>query len=648
MASFPVALRPWPKDPSHGEPLVDQMGKMSRQRGFWREFTKDILEREIVKEDLKRLEGIAVGDAEDDVKEDEEQESDPKKIREKIVTAKQQMAVLLEHSSREAMSSLDAIALLLSKDAPTEALRSISENIRPPIIPVGTLASDEWEYPDPYYEQLQQGQAVAQGWTMKALGGAADSLLSAATRLEKDIKNETKYWDAMLSATEKGWPVFRRPGERHTLGIQFASLEAGAQFRTRGFAAVRSNSDGSVYLDQSAANQPKAIRVSHSRDGQILGSSSLSSRAVIADTPLEGLIHQARDFIFDEEAYHEMTQELRDLQTYGVKLRGTTIHIPTSIAASMSSSKAPKQTDELLIELVDLDEDEITETSNSSDLAQTVALSIRMLLSHLHRQRLIRRSQLPPPLSDQKPPDIQRDILRPILTHLEHHNNTTEIRRHLEKSSRILRSANLDMEIIYTNHMADTLSSILKDSSKSDMTNNLVFELCGPLKSSFHLGLLSNSPDMSQSDRLLVEVHTSIASQSFGTRYIVSIPRFLAGAVFAEDHADASFSRRLTFTALDQLVHYLDGLVSLDIAYNCIPGWNGDWTPKHQVPEARLKVDGGKTRTKKVKVQLASGELRSWWSWHNELKRNSEQVWSGEESGKSLKDLIADYAVLHQ
>src|SRR5215469_3137439 len=106
---------------------------------------------------------------------------------------------------------------------------------------IGTLAYDTWELtrPDPKEEEIHR--LAAKGWNHESLSSAADDLLKAATRLNEDVKKETKYWDQVLSFTEKGWSVFKLSSGENALGVQIGATEAGRLFRDRGLVALRTN-----------------------------------------------------------------------------------------------------------------------------------------------------------------------------------------------------------------------------------------------------------------------------------------------------------------------------------------------------------------------------------------------------------------------
>lgn len=66
---------------------------------------------------------------------------------------------------------------------------------------------------DPKRTQLEYQQRrrtlVMKGSRMEALDWATDTLLKAATDLETNIRKETKYWNEILSISDKGWSLQR-------------------------------------------------------------------------------------------------------------------------------------------------------------------------------------------------------------------------------------------------------------------------------------------------------------------------------------------------------------------------------------------------------------------------------------------------------
>jgi mediator of RNA polymerase II transcription subunit 17, fungi type len=63
------------------------------------------------------------------------------------------------------------------------------------------------------HEDLQKRhELVVKGSKMEALDWSTNSLLKAATELEKEVRKETKYWEEILSISGKGWPLQRTRG----------------------------------------------------------------------------------------------------------------------------------------------------------------------------------------------------------------------------------------------------------------------------------------------------------------------------------------------------------------------------------------------------------------------------------------------------
>lgn len=58
-------------------------------------------------------------------------------------------------------------------------------------------------------EQQKRQDLVAKAARMAALDTATDEILKAAKNLEKEVRKETKYWQEIVSISDKGWPIHR-------------------------------------------------------------------------------------------------------------------------------------------------------------------------------------------------------------------------------------------------------------------------------------------------------------------------------------------------------------------------------------------------------------------------------------------------------
>lgn len=74
--------------------------------------------------------------------------------------------------------------------------------------------------------ELRQ-ELVAKGSRMEALESAVDDILKAAKSFEKEARRETKYWEEIVSISNKGWPIQRlRQNARHVpFGVRYGLPE---------------------------------------------------------------------------------------------------------------------------------------------------------------------------------------------------------------------------------------------------------------------------------------------------------------------------------------------------------------------------------------------------------------------------------------
>jgi mediator of RNA polymerase II transcription subunit 17, fungi type len=147
-----------------------------------------------------------------------------------------------------AENALDLLSLVLSQDPSKRAASSFSHNFRESGlnqgIPYGSFGASrenhEFHVRKPDELQKLQGieerqMIVAKGARMEALDSAADEILKAAKKLEKEVRRETKYWQEIVSVSDKGWPIQRlRQNARHVpFGIRYGLPEGTFSWRLR-------------------------------------------------------------------------------------------------------------------------------------------------------------------------------------------------------------------------------------------------------------------------------------------------------------------------------------------------------------------------------------------------------------------------------
>lgn len=255
------------------------------------------------------------------------------------------------------------------------------------------------------------------------------------------------------------------------------------------------------------------MRVRVRREGKITGSSSLSQfvAAAAADDSIEKTILQARDTLFEEELFHELNREARSLASSGVTAHRNLIEF------------AYDEGHQIILDLVDPDdmpsEAEKTEPDpQCGTIAEATAHALRILLSYAHRQNYRRRSQFPPPLTTHKRPTPQYQLLRPILSYLQHNSHLRSLQAFMNDTYNVLRAAGLSSE--YTSSVFSTLNSSPKPDDLSTV-EKLVGQFLEPLESRFS-GTMANP-----TSTFNIRMHTSLPDPSrltaIGTEYELSI-----------------------------------------------------------------------------------------------------------------------------
>ena len=437
----------------------------------------------------------------------------------------------------EVLTLQDCVSFLLKKDGPSQALKTISPALQQ-MCPVGTFDFDMWPQKKKTESQEAHDRMVATGWNLKTLDGAADRLLGRASSLEKQIDKENKYWDEILSVREKGWPVRRHPRDIHAVGVNFGFVEAGPLFASRGFAPLRANDDGSIVLDQNLEIKPQSIRVRiKNSQGAIIQTTNIPQQVSTSQGSLEALIHQARDSVFDEELFHELQKEARSLTRYNVKTVDNSVLIPTSSTATPSSTpSAPDalKDSKVLIDLVPFGEPSgMMLDQHDSQEAEMTALSLRLLLSNLHKRRFRHRSDDYPKISSKPPAKVPTDILRPLIEHLHHYSTVHELEGLLTGLQKALETAGFpgttftktvpSMRRLREKDREDTTSPSSYPSAKTTAMETVAAHLTKPRKTNLTLTIPPSpntpTPSTQQPLTLTIKIHTSLTPPTHGQCY---------------------------------------------------------------------------------------------------------------------------------
>lgn len=372
----------------------------------------------------------------------------------------------------ESSQALDFVSLLLSRHVPAAAQTTLSPFLQK-TLPLGSLGGEVVQEPPILELEKHNQEMVSIGWRMQSLNGAADSLLKSAARLEEEMEKETTYWDQVLAVKEKGWSLSRLPREKHVLGVRYGFAEAYADFRDRGLAALRRDPDGNVSLDRGLrSSRDKALRVRILQQGRPIASSTKSIKGIPEDDSVTKEILKARNSIFDEELHHELHREARRFVNQGVRCIGESVLIPYETDSQIE------------IDLVSLEDEDPEAPAGDSTIADAIALSLRILLSHAHQQNLQRRSQIPPPLRETKPFRSIYALLKPIIEYIQHQSQVASLKTFLSNLQQTLSAAGLPFSFSppTSPHNLATLSNASSNPNKSKV-ETLLQSLTSPLHS---------------------------------------------------------------------------------------------------------------------------------------------------------------------
>lgn len=172
--------------------------------------------------------------------------------------------------------------------------------------------------------------------------------------------------------------------------------------------------------------------MSFEKDGKLLGRSSLGTQA-IDNTTIEGQVLEARNALFSQELWHELTRESRTLAAYDVRAQDSRLQIGlkdgSSITLELMSVDSLPSSDELLPE---------------NNIAESISIALQIMLSHTHKNtELMRTRPFPPHISRARTTNHTYTLLRPILAHISHLESTRECTRYIGAIIQGLKKAGL-------------------------------------------------------------------------------------------------------------------------------------------------------------------------------------------------------------
>lgn len=316
------------------------------------------------------------------------------------------------------------------------------------------------------------------------------------------------------------------------------------------------------------------------------------------------------------------------LSAHGVSLKNEAIVLPlNSPQDGSASTEAETEHGEVLIDLIALDQAIPEAEHRSSDaLADSVALSLRVLLSQAHRQKFRQRTQQPPPLAERKRSASApvQTILRPILGQFHHQSAISRLQDSLASALATIRLTHLRSELTITSTLSSkAFSAASAQAPRTTTMESLVSTLSDPFEATAAIMLPS-------SKTLTINLTTHLTPPINGTEYLLHLSPPITAQI-------PTSSR---FTSLPLLCEHVKFIITTDITQLIqVDNKNaGQWQlSMHDNELKRTWRDSGKSQTLRVSWEGSKLVLK-WkrsgvgakvesYSWDNELIDRPKGLW---------------------
>lgn len=262
-----------------------------------------------------------------------------------------------------------------------------------------------------------------------------------------------------------------------------------------------------------------------------------------------------------------------------------------------------------------MDDDEIMLDTHSAEsgLAQGVAMAFRVLLSYNHRQSLRKRSQPPPPLNQRKQPVPPLTLVRPIATHLIHHQHLSHLQSLLASLIGLAKSAGLHAEF-----SLKPLQNCRQPSIKD--VESAVEAFLGKLESEATLILPGGW-------KVEIQMQTMLGHPLYGTGFIINT---------SHDGVSARLMGENKFNSVEEMELYLCWCLERSVV-NEIRCMGDKW---QQVAQGNEMWSVGK-QTKRIRIEVNRVGLTIVMGTTGGT--DARAVWGGSETEKSLQDLLKEF-----
>lgn len=526
MSPSSFALGPLPLGERRPQNLSDFIQRVNSERGGFRNITEDSLREEAEVEANGVVESKEVdvldGKAQDD---DSADQPGPEEFQTAISEVYQQAeyvffsATMSKHytwseglanttyyrvAHQNAMLALDFLSLLLTKEDSPQASASLSPALRE-LVGTGVLGVDKLAKSTITEARLQDHKTVATGWKLANIEKTVDSLLTSASRLQKEMTVEAKYWEEILAVSDKGWAITHVPNELQNLGVRYGFSEAAPAFRKTSLAPMRRGDDGSVDLDcGSILGESKRLLVMLEDNGKIVGRSTLS-KPLPPDAPLEDRVLEARNTIFAQELWHELDREGRLFPAYGVRIDDGVL------------SYAYTEQLRIIIKLEPLERSVDEEPIHSlprDQHAEALSAVLHQMLTYAHRVNNSKRSRENPRNRKATARLQPYQLVRPLLAYTRHETSIDEATSFISGLVTILQSAGFPTAMFKLTEppIAPNFAT-----TNSSLPEALITYLLRPLECQFEVNI---TPDV----RVLIHCRTIMRAAILTTFQVFPLP----------------------------------------------------------------------------------------------------------------------------
>lgn len=357
---------------------------------------------------------------------------------------KHQLAAHLNSALNETSLSLDFVSLLISGVKPAVGKSTMSPHLIKNV-PLGSLSADRLSVdPDaPVQNTINTGK-LGYGWKQQSLKHITNLFKSASVRLREQIDKEKRYWNMINTALSNDEVLFKTrdpaTGSR-ALGVKYGYGDSGSSYHDKGLAVLRKDeqsgeisfhpvttaANGSVRMTNKVFKYTRVKILSKIDDDYMLTGQSLFDTGCIKSSAhkIVNDIEKARFFLFEEDLFYYLTREAKTLINYNVSIISDKILIEVNNEIIEIESVVYDENNE--DELSNLYQNINSYSSINNAKAESILTFLKLMLCCFFNYNLKLKQKVPTAMAKWKQNNSHPLILRPLLGHIRHEINCTNM-----------------------------------------------------------------------------------------------------------------------------------------------------------------------------------------------------------------------------